>query len=145
VEAPLGSFTLRELRWDEFWYTLTEFAERFDLVEAKLNIHMPEIGEDYHASWIRKEPAAELELWRTDIPLAVNDVTIGRLSITGARKAGSVCLSVSDVIGELRVFESQLAELLESPDSPVLSGRQPISKLDALITTESDILARNGE
>jgi UDP-GlcNAc:undecaprenyl-phosphate GlcNAc-1-phosphate transferase len=113
-------FRLRELRtrlegnrqWEELWETLTEFADEFDLSSVQLNIMLPAHGEEFHASWERKDMPDVHEMWQSDIPLIAQNLTIGQLRITGVCKSGSVCTWMSDLIAGLKPFEAHLLELL---------------------------------
>ena len=101
-----------DAQWEELWETLTGFAERFDLDSVQLNIHLPAHGEEFHASWQRKISREEKELWHSDIPLFVADVSIGRVKITGACTHNSVFTWMSDLIAGMQPFETQLVDLV---------------------------------
>ncbi len=105
-------------QWDELWETLTAFAERFDLIDIQLNVLLPARGEEYHASWHRRERPGEAEIWRSDIPLIANDVAVGRLRITGQCSNGSVCAWMGDLIAGLKPFETHMLELIDVEDEP---------------------------
>jgi UDP-GlcNAc:undecaprenyl-phosphate GlcNAc-1-phosphate transferase len=139
--VPLGTsreVRLRELRarlegnrqWDELWETLLQFADQFDLSKVQLNIMLPAHGEEYHASWERKGPPDENEVWHSDIPLITQHVSIGRLKITGVCNGDNVCTWMSDLIAGLKPFESQLLELLseciQTPEAKVAAKTPPM-------------------
>ena len=111
-------------QWEELWQTLTEFAETFDLHSIQLNVNLPAIGEEYHASWDRRGRPPDSELWHSDIPLVAGNVTVGRLKITGACTEGSVCYWMGDLITGLKPFEAHLIQLLEDSASPVVGYNQ---------------------
>lgn len=122
-------------QWDELWETLTAFAERFDLNDIQLNVHLPAQDEEYHASWHRKERPREAEIWRSDIPLIANDITVGRLRITGQCSNCSVCAWMGDLIAGLKPFETHMLELIDAETEPVnaedqspsdSTGHQPV-------------------
>jgi UDP-GlcNAc:undecaprenyl-phosphate/decaprenyl-phosphate GlcNAc-1-phosphate transferase len=99
--------------WEDLWLTLTEFAERFDLTAIQLNVNLPALGEEYHATWKRREHPAESELWHSDIPLKSHELTVGRLRITGSSNEGGVCSWMGDLIAGLEPFEKHLQALLD--------------------------------
>lgn len=99
-------------QWEHLWEMLAGFAERFDLHDVQLNITLPAHGEEYHASWQRKDRPDVHELWHSDIPLMAREVSIGRLRITGVCNHDSVCTWMSDLIAGLKPFEAHLLELL---------------------------------
>ncbi len=98
--------------WDELWETLTRFAHRFDLSSIQLNVHLPAMGEEYHAAWRRRQQPDESQLWQSEIPLMAHNTMIGRLRLTGACSNGSVCAWMGDLIAGLQPFETQMLELI---------------------------------
>lgn len=111
--------------WDDLWETLTTFAERFDLNDIQLNVHLPARGEEYHASWHRKERPKEAEIWHSDIPLIASDITVGRLRITGQCSNCSVCAWMGDLIAGLKPFETHMLELIDAVTQPDDTANQP--------------------
>lgn len=106
-------------QWDELWNTLTQFADRFDLNAVQLNINLPVIHEEYHASWKRKDAPETPQSWHTDIPLISHDHTVGRLRITGRSEDGSVCAWMGELIAGLKPFETLMLSLVEEHLSAV--------------------------
>ncbi len=102
--------------WEELWKTLTIFAERFDLTTVQLNVTLPAIGEEYHATWQRQGRTEERDVLTADIPLVASNVTVGRLRIAGTPRAGSVCSWLGDVIAGLEGFEAHMRDLLDDAD-----------------------------
>ncbi len=105
-----SSFRLQGTRqWDLLWQSLTEYAEKAKLVEMKLDINLASIQEGYHASWRRRTECERRELWRTEVPLFVDEHLIGRLTICGGRESNML---VCEVIGRMmEVLESLEAEI----------------------------------
>lgn len=99
--------------WQQLWETLTEFAERFQMDTVELMVHLPRIGEEYHASWKRKTNTASNEEWKSEIPLIVEDMRVGYIRVVGAVGEGSICKWMSDLIGGLQSFENELVRLIE--------------------------------
>lgn len=99
--------------WDELWNTLVDFAHRFELASVQLNVHLPALGEDYHATWQRREQPDEAQLWHSDIPLMAHNTNVGRIKLTGSCNNGSVCTWMSDLVAGLKPFETQMLELIE--------------------------------
>ncbi|MEZ6124759.1 MAG: MraY family glycosyltransferase [Planctomycetaceae bacterium] len=99
--------------WQKLWETLTAFAERFEMDAVELMVHLPRIGEEYHASWKRKSDTKTHEEWKSEIPLIVQDMRVGHIRVVGAVGEGSICKWMSDLIGGLEAFESELVMLIE--------------------------------
>jgi hypothetical protein len=102
---------------------------------------LPAHGEEFHASWARKGRPDDHELWHSDIPLIVRDVSVGRLKITGVCSSDSVCTWMSDLIAGLKPFEAQMLELINECISVTASRRSRTSSdvlhpLNAPITYE---------
>lgn len=98
--------------WEVLWETLTEYAERFDLTSVQLNVNLPALNEEYHVNWNRRERGPERQQWTTDIPLSVDQITVGRLRIAGQSTDGSICSLMGDLIAGLKPFELQISQLL---------------------------------
>jgi UDP-GlcNAc:undecaprenyl-phosphate GlcNAc-1-phosphate transferase len=121
--APLGSSPGRQpvcsrfhgdRDWERLWQSLVEFAERFDLCIVQLNVSSPVIGEEYHARWERKEHPPSSRLWRTEVPLHLQNLNVGRLTVAGNVNHGSAVQWMSELIDGLSPFEIELQRLLEA-------------------------------
>lgn len=109
--GPLQTRLQGNHQWEVLWETLTEFAERFDLSEVELNVHLPAIHEDYHAKWQRREMNTE-KAWSSEIPLIADGKAVGRLRLSGATQTGSACVWMGELIAGLKPFETHLIELV---------------------------------
>lgn len=99
--------------WQHLWMTLTDFAERFEMDKVELIVNLPMVGEEYHASWKRKTETLSHEAWKSEIPLIVHGIRVGHIKVVGAVGSGSICKWMSDLIGGLEAFESELVSLIE--------------------------------
>ena len=116
VQTVLHDETMRlhgNYDWENLWKTLTDFAERFEMDSVELMVHLPKIGEEYHASWKRKSNTESHEEWKSEIPLIVQDMRVGHIRVVGAVGDGSICKWMSELIGGLEAFEAQLISLIE--------------------------------
>jgi UDP-GlcNAc:undecaprenyl-phosphate/decaprenyl-phosphate GlcNAc-1-phosphate transferase len=100
-------------RWEELWLTLVEFAERFHMDRVELMVHLPNVGEEYHATWKTRAAVEFQDAWKSEIPLLVSGMRVGHIKVVGAAGNGSICAWMSDLIGGLRPFETQLVALIE--------------------------------
>lgn len=99
--------------WQQLWATLTEFADRFEMDSVELMVNLPRVGEEYHASWKRKTKTLNHEAWKSEIPLIVHGMRVGHIKVVGAVGQGSICKWMSELIGGLEAFESELVALIE--------------------------------
>lgn len=98
--------------WDELWTTLTVYAERFDLRSVQLNVNLPSLNEEYHATWRRRDGGPERLQWSTEIPLVAGGISVGRLRICGDPCEGAACTWMGELISGLRPFETQMVNLV---------------------------------
>lgn len=113
--------------WELLWETVVEYAEKSQLVEARLDINLAALQESFHASWRRRCKQERRELWNAEVPLFVNQHVVGRLTVCGARE------------GDLLVSESisRLMELIAFLESEIVASAS--SQVQA--TTENAPLA----
>ncbi|QDT71956.1 WecA-like glycosyltransferase [Lacipirellula limnantheis] len=98
--------------WDMLWQSLIEYAEKSQLVEVLLDLNLAAIQEAYHASWKRRTRCERRELWRTEVPLFVDQHVVGRLTVAGEREEGQpVCDMVSRLMELLAVLEADIVSL----------------------------------
>lgn len=101
--------------WDMLWQSLIEYAEKSHLVEVRIDLNLAAIQEAYHASWKRRSSCERRELWRTEVPLFVDQHVIGRINLTGEREAGAVvCDVISKVMETLAMLEGEITALASS-------------------------------
>jgi UDP-GlcNAc:undecaprenyl-phosphate GlcNAc-1-phosphate transferase len=81
---------------------------------VQLNVSSPVIGEEYHARWERKEHPPLSRLWRTEVPLRLQNLNVGRLTVVGNVNQESAVGWMSELIDGLAPFEIELQRLLES-------------------------------
>ena len=124
--------------WQQLWETLTQFAERFQMDSVELMVNLPLIGEEYHASWKRKTQTQMHEEWKSEIPLIVQDMRVGHIRVVGAVGDGSICKWMSDLIGGLEAFESELVTLIEDLRREQLSPAHPVPELPFSETLKSE-------
>jgi UDP-GlcNAc:undecaprenyl-phosphate/decaprenyl-phosphate GlcNAc-1-phosphate transferase len=123
---PFQSRFQGQREWEILWEALVELAERFDLCSLRLNVNSPSIGEEFHASWERKEHPPASRLWRTEIPLYIAGLSVGRISVAGDVGEDSAFGYLSEFLEALRPFEERLHELLAPPK---VVQPQPVSEM----------------
>ncbi len=127
-------------QWDELWSTLIGFAERFELSGVQLNIHLPAIGEEFHANWKCHGTIQDSRRWSSEIPLIADDLSIGHLKISGScNSSSSSCAWVADMIAGLKPFEDHLLALIDETIDSTDSSES------AEVVERADAIAPNAE
>lgn len=118
AEPQLQSFRLQGTRnWDYLWEALTEFAERHQLKEVRLDLNLPWLHEGYHAVWQRRVEACDQDsLWQTRVPLCAETKVYGHLQITGPSHGGLVYPVMSQLAELLESMETVILRLASAPD-----------------------------
>lgn len=118
--------------WQNLWETLTDFAERFKMDSVEFMVSLPQIGEEYHASWKRKTNTETHEEWKSEIPLIVHDMRVGHIRVVGAVGEGSICKWMSELIGGLEGFEAELITLVEDLRDEKQNEKTPTREAETL-------------
>jgi hypothetical protein len=80
-----------------YWESLTELAEKFQLLRLDLDINLPAMKEGFHANWYQPSVRERHECWRIEVPLFLDGLSVGRLQVVGDQpgQMGSACDAVS--------------------------------------------------
>jgi len=98
--------------WDMLWQSLIEYAEKSQLVEVRIDLNLAAIQEAYHASWKRRTSRERRELWRSEVPLFIDNHVVGRITLCGERDASALaCDTIGRVMETLAMLESEIAAL----------------------------------
>jgi len=113
-------------QWQLLWETLTEAAEKLSLSRISLDVNVPMAGEAYNAVWERGTLDELERCWRLELPLLVDSLSIGRLTIFGKRNGEYACPDIGNLLELLEPFEVQLhsvanGDLLTVPAERALS------------------------
>lgn len=98
--------------WESLWQTLIDFAERCELNAVELDINIPALHESYHGRWQRARPLVTGHPWKTEIPLCVGGLRVGRLRMSGPMREGSASAWTTTLISGLSIFKADLSRLL---------------------------------
>ncbi len=105
--------------WESLWATLTDSAENLSLTEIQLELNLPRAGEGYHAFWDRGLNGDREQHWRMEMPLVVDEETVGVLTVTGKHTGASACGNIEQLLSLLEPFEMQFRALMSDPPTPV--------------------------
>jgi UDP-GlcNAc:undecaprenyl-phosphate GlcNAc-1-phosphate transferase len=111
--------------WNELWATLTATAVRLNLKRVRLDVNAPALHEGYHARWECLGESSEApNLWRAEIPLSSQGLSVGSLEIAAHPDAEPVWQKIAAVTRVVEDFENTAASL-ECGSSDARAGRQP--------------------
>lgn len=127
------SFRLQGSRdWNMMWQSITEFAEKLNLVEVKLDLNLAAKQEGFHATWRQQSSCEKRERWSADIPLFAEEHLIGRLCVCGNRPSGmNSCETIHRLMDMLEPLEAEIVALAtdnEQPESTPLPNAVPTPK-----------------
>lgn len=113
-EAPRSSSVQLQgsLDWEEAWEGLVEAAERFHLTKIRLNLYLPQLHEDFYASWQHKKRSSAGRLWAVEFPLTVDGQNVGMLKVSGLHSEGSSGRVVADFSELVEPLEAHLTQIL---------------------------------
>lgn len=100
------------LEWEEVWNALVESASKFNFTKIRLNLYLPQIHEDFFATWQRRSRTRSDQRWNVQLPLVVDGTIVGVLKVTGVQNGESVSPSLSGFAELIEPLESQLGEML---------------------------------
>jgi len=111
--------------WNMMWQSITEYAEKLNLVEVKLDLNLAAMQEGFHATWHRPSTCEKRERWSADIPLFAEEHLIGRLWVSGNRPIGmNSCETIHQLMDLLEPLEAEIVALAtnrgreETPAAP---------------------------
>lgn len=105
--------------WQAVWREVTRAAEDLNLHTVCLDVNAPAWHEGYHRRWDRLgRGAAELKLWRVEMPLFGHGQVIGRLSVAGARDDVPVAEKMRVVAEFLEAAEARAVEVARGASAP---------------------------
>ena len=103
-------------------------------MKIRLNLYLPQLHEDFYATWQRRSTSRVERRWSTEIPLVVDNAVVGTLSVVGVQVGGSIApvlVAFSELVEPL---ESQLTEVLEEHREK-FSEKTEDSEASAVTTT----------
>lgn len=100
------------LEWEGVWQGLLDSCKRFNLIHLRLNLHLPDLHEDFYATWRARSRSRADRRWTVELPLIYEERTIGMLTAVGVQDETTVAprlIDFSDLVEEL---EKQLGQII---------------------------------
>ena len=115
-ESPRSSSVVLQgtLQWEEVWEALVESADRYQLIKIRLNLYLPQLHEDFFATWQRRSRSRSDRRWTAELPLVVDSSVVGVISVVGVQTQGSVAPTLIDFCELVLPLEQHLEELLRT-------------------------------
>ncbi|HEX4148205.1 MAG TPA: MraY family glycosyltransferase, partial [Pirellulales bacterium] len=102
-------------KWEPLWDVLTAAAAQLELSSLRLNMNLPWLHENYHATWNREHTEAAHDLWHADFPLQVQGRTVGHLRASGSTRNAAASEWVIKFAELVSSLEDQLSMLAREP------------------------------
>lgn len=113
VAAKPDGITFQGSRsWNGIWQQLVALAEELNVDRMCLDVNIPVIQENFHATWSHEEVREPAPAWSLDIPLCVNNHRWGRMLISGPHDGISSCVLLAKLMDQLEPLESQFQQLV---------------------------------
>jgi UDP-GlcNAc:undecaprenyl-phosphate GlcNAc-1-phosphate transferase len=115
--------------WDVLWQSLVSYAERSEISAVRLNVSLPALHEEFHATWNHQTHGdfRPNQKWSATWPLRVRGQTVGRLELSGFCDQESDPRRVGSLLDGLTFFEEQLLLHLERSAPSAAAPARPIS------------------
>lgn len=101
------------LAWEPVWDELLDAAQRFELVHLRLNLHLPDLHEDFYASWRRRSRARTDSRWRVKVPLSHEQQVIGTLLAVGSQPNQTVSSHLVEFSELVTQLEKELGQIID--------------------------------
>jgi UDP-GlcNAc:undecaprenyl-phosphate/decaprenyl-phosphate GlcNAc-1-phosphate transferase len=115
--------------WDLLWEDLTGVADRLNFQTICLDVNAPAMHENYHARWDQPGGAIEAFLWRLEVPLILNGLPIGRLSVSAERDHQSLIDTLQVLIKIIELAEIRAVEVAADPPSVQIATPIPVKPM----------------
>lgn len=112
-------------QWELLWETLTESAAKLELVQVRLDVNVPRLGEGYHASWNRPHDGSHDRYWRLELPLIADHRVMGYLKVVGER-GGEAGQNLERLLDLMEQIEAHLLKIATAELNGV-SRRSPVA------------------
>lgn len=102
--------------WASVWVRLVRAADDLALRSMRLDVNAPAWHEGFHGRWDKTAPAAaELDVWRLELPVFGRGQVIGRLMVAGVRSDTPMADLLGRISGVLAEAEAAACELTPPP------------------------------
>ena len=130
------------VEWEEVWNALVESAEKFSFIQIRLNLYLPQLHEDFYATWSQRSTARPDQRWNVELPLVVDGAIVGVLAVTGVQEAVSVSPTLAAFAEIVEPLEAQLEHTLRKHEQTQQDNVPPDQpQIDSESAQESSIVS----
>ena len=115
-------------QFEVLWATISESAEKLQLHRVLLDLNLPMLHENFHATWERPILVDPENCWHVDLPLVVAHCPVGRLTVVSRRNGAPMCQDVEPLFEVVDSIESQLRSFVEAETNQVSGVRCQVSE-----------------
>jgi hypothetical protein len=123
--------------WETLWNSLMEFTDEFNLTRVRLDVNIPAVNEDYHATWVRESYDDRWPQWQTEIPLRSGERPLGSLVMAGLHDGFSACGQIAKVMEALCEFEARFEETIAG--GGVAAVAEPAAAVGVPASVEAEV------
>lgn len=118
--------------WETLWETLTESAEKLELLRIRFDVNAPLVHEGFNAKWERPTDCDPNGCWHVEMPLRARGQVIGRLTVVGVcngvspwESIGQLSEMLDPLHGQLQTFFEPITPATKLPASPPADPVRP--------------------
>jgi UDP-GlcNAc:undecaprenyl-phosphate GlcNAc-1-phosphate transferase len=113
--------------WDKVWETMIEFAEREQLCQLQMDLHVPWLEEGFHGSWHRSKLPDRQQRWNISLPIFAGDRIAGSVHLCGPADKDTMLISLNRLTELMEDVGPQI-EFVMSPAviTPVAREEAPV-------------------
>lgn len=121
------------MEWEDVWQELITSTKPLNLMRLRLNLHLPQLHEDFYATWRRRSRTRADRRWTMEVPLVVDNTVVGTLSVVGVQDGGSVAPRVSDLAELVLPLEKHLEQVLRPVEDVPLAPNDEVAPASAAL------------
>lgn len=131
VEARLQG----QADWERVWGKVATAAQGLPFTAVHLDVNAPRWQLDYHRRWQARGHGDDLLAgWRLELPLVGHQQVLGRLTVYGGRREGSLADTVRATAELAREVERMIADLIADLITQPATPPVPVPELPAVPT-----------
>jgi UDP-GlcNAc:undecaprenyl-phosphate/decaprenyl-phosphate GlcNAc-1-phosphate transferase len=116
--------------WDKVWETMIEFAEREQLCQLQMDLHVPWLEEGFHGSWHRSKLPDRQQRWSVSLPIFAGERIAGSVHLCGPADKDTMLISLNRLTELIEDVGPQI-EFVMSPAVITPAVREEAAEVEA--------------